>query len=70
MATTPKCENCRFAEMQYQQPGGDRRPFALCRRYAPKPDGVEPSLWPRVHAQLDWCGEFQDRARDWTKSAV
>ena len=46
------CRNCKFFD-------ADGFPVGLCRRNSPFfVDGQARAYWPEVHADIDWCGEF------------
>lgn len=53
------CGNCRFARPAR---GPD---WCQCRRRAPMADqrSMAP-VWPLMHGERDWCGEFEHGGRD------
>lgn len=62
----PTCSDCKFFDAAESEDGD----FGACRRHAPTVvragqlaviwDAPMTVLWPRVHPERDWCGEYCD----------
>lgn len=63
----PRCSSCYYLGRQQADEGNFE---TVCRRNSPMPiaeeDVHESSLtyWPRVYADVDWCGDHFPRGED------
>lgn len=60
------CINCRFVQLFPTEEGAE--PHAECRRRAPavavplRPSQQKQTVWPSVHPEEGWCGDFGPHA--------
>jgi hypothetical protein len=64
--TKETCGSCKYWLPFPSKPEGQGE----CRRYAPRPPGMEATKWPKTMT-ADWCGEYKSGgARRLTQQSV